>query len=179
MTEFKKNILRVGGTVGVIIILFATFILLFRANISHQLQVIKDLAGRRNLYSQSSQGLAELMKDWSIAQQYKDRVQLLVPKKDDIVLLSKELQARAQKDRVSIVFSFNAESEAKVSSQGDISSIGFTATIEGAINDILSFLNEIEASYYALQIQTFDLNTGVANNASLSRFFITGKIFFH
>ncbi len=178
MTEFKKNILRVGGTVGVVIILFATFILLFRANISHQTEVIKDLAGRRNLYSQSSQGLAELMKDWSIAQQYKDRVQLLVPKKDDIVLLSKELQARAQKDKVSIVFSFNAESETKVS-QGDISSIGFTATVEGAVSDILSFLNEIEESYYALQIQTFDLNTGVANNASLSRFFITGKIFFH
>ena len=178
MTEFKKNILRVGGTVGIVIILFTTFILLFRANISHQLEVVKDLAGRRNLYSQSSQGLAGLMKDWSIAQQYKDRVQLLVPKKDDIVLLSKELQARAQKDRVSIVFSFNAESETKVS-QGDISSIGFTATVEGAVNDILSFLNEIEESYYALQIQTFDLNTGVANNASLSRFFITGKIFFH
>lgn len=178
MSEFKKNILRSGGIIGIIIVLFAIFFLLFRANILHQLDVIKELAERRNTYSHSSQGLAVLIKDWDVAQQYKDRLQLLVPKKDDIVLLSKELQARAQKDRVSIVFSFNAESETKLP-QGDIGSIGFTATIEGAIKDILLFLNEIEESYYALQIQTFDLSTGITNNASLSRFFITGKVFFH
>ncbi len=178
MPEFKKTILRNGIIVGAIVVIFAIFFVLFRANISHQLEVIKDLAGRRNTYTQSSQGLAVLIKDWNVAQQYKDRLQLLVPKKDDIVLLSKELQARAQKDRVSIVFSFNAESEAKLP-QGDIGSIGFTATIEGAVQDILSFLHEIEESYYALQVQTFDLTTGITNNASLSRFFITGKVFFH
>ena len=178
MPEFKKNILRNGGIVGIIIVLFATFFLLFRANISHQLEIIKELAQRRDTYSHSSEGLAVLIKDWDVAQQYKDRLQILVPKKDDIVLLSKELQARAQKDGVSIVFSFNAESETKLP-QGDIGSIGFTATIEGAIKNILSFLNEVEESYYALQIQTFDLSTGITNNASLSRFFVTGKVFFH
>lgn len=178
MSDFKKHIIRSGVTTGVVVVLLAVFLLLFRANINHQSQIIQELAGRRNSYTQASQGLALLIKDWDVAQQYSAQVQSLVPKKDDIVLLSKELQTRALKDNVSIAFSFNAAGETAPQQNG-IASIGFSATLEGNAKDILSFLQEVERSYYALQIQSFDLTTGITNNAAISRFFVSGKVFFH
>jgi hypothetical protein len=180
MSDFKKHVLRSGIIIVVMLVLFGGFIFLFHANIAHQLVFIQELSTQRNLYLQSSQGLAVLTKDWNTAQLYKNQVQMLIPKKDDIVLLSKELQARALKKNISLTFSFNAAGEVETGSdKSKVGSIGFSSTLEGNNQDILTFLDEIERSYYALQIQSFDLMAGVGNNTSLSRFFVTGKVFFH
>jgi len=175
-SDFRKQIMSIGIAIGIISVIFWGFTFLLRANLSHQLVLISDLAQKRETYVASSQGLSVLLKDWSVAQQYAQRVQNLVPKKDDLVLLSKQLESRARQKQISFSFSFNSEGEEKTQHQ-DVGSIGFSTTMEGSIQNILSFLQDLEKTYYALQIKSFDISHN-QSNPSLVRCFITGRAFF-
>lgn len=175
MSNFKKSVLRNSIVIGAVVVVCGVFFFLFRANITHQLSIINDLSKRRAMYLESSQGLATLIRQWGQVQQYTSQVEKLVPKKDEIVLLSKELQALAQKKNVSLTFSFNSDSSVTSGERG-VNFIGFSATFEGKFSDILSLIQTIERTYYALRIQSFDI-TAVGSGGY--RCFVTGNVSFH
>jgi hypothetical protein len=176
MSDFKKSLLRNSIIIGVVIVISGVFLFLLRANITHQLSVISDLSKRRTMYLESSQGLATLIRQWEEAQQYTNQLFKLVPKKDEIALLSKELQSLAQEKNISLSFSFGSDEPVKSEKEG-ISSIGFSATFEGKKTDILNLINSIEEKYYALRIQSFNITASGSGDSY--RCFVTGQVSFY
>jgi hypothetical protein len=173
LSDYKKSLfLNIGVTLGAITV-FAAFFVLLRMNISHRVSVVTDIRSKRASVAQSADDLASLVKDAPVARAYTSKLTSLVPTHDYLISsFSNDIKAIAQKDNVSLSFLFRTESPA---SAGQLGSIAFSATIDGSMNSILGFISEIESTYYAIQINTIDINK-ISDNAS--RMSASGQIFF-
>lgn len=172
MDDFKKYLIRNGIAVGVIIVVFITFFVLFRLNIDRQLEVITHLKSQKAVVAQSAENLAILIKDWEIVKQWKDQVRKLVPQKDALVLLSKNFQDIAKLRSVSLNFSFGGETNP--ASQDSLGSVSFTAVAEGKRENLLQFFEDLENKYYSLKIRVLD----ITSQGTFDRAFFTGDVFF-
>jgi len=172
MDSFKKQLIRDSVILGVLIVLFFVFSYLFRLNIEHKVSIISDLKNQKAILSQSSQNLSLLIKDWDIAKNYKDAVRELVPRKDELVALSKDLQVVAARNNVTLDFSFGKESNPPGGTS--LGSIGFNASVRGSAQNIITFLEDLENTYYAMKIGSVEIvESGGGSQASLS-----GQMFF-
>ncbi len=174
MSDFKKQLIRQGIIIGALILLFGVFAYLLRANISHQSDVIGGLKEQRAQASQSSKNLANLITDWGTVQPYQSTVATLVPTKDTVVLFSKNLQTLAQQQQLNLNFSFQNDTSG---SGSQVSSVQYTATIEGDMAHIFSFLQSVQDQYFAFRIASLDItNENKGNNV---RVFFTGSVYYH
>ena len=113
LTKFQKSLILQVATSIVIIIIFSAFFYLFRANIKHQVGIVEKFRAQKTKLSNSSQNLSLLIQDWSKIEQYKDRLNELVPIKDDLIGLPKTMETLAKAKNVSISFSFGQEQKKK------------------------------------------------------------------
>lgn len=173
LTDYKKSLfLNIGTTLGALAVFIAFFILL-RMNISHQVDVVTDIRSKREYVAQSADDLASLVKNAPIASNYMSQLASLVPTHDYLISsFSGDIKAIAQKDNVSLSFTFGTESPA---ASGQLGSISFSATISGSMDSILGFISEIESRYYAIKITTLDINRNSDSNSNMS---IGGQVFF-
>lgn len=172
-SDYKKNLFINIGIILAAIAVFVSFFILLRLNILHQVEIINDIKSKRAFVSESAENLSSLIKDWAIVKNYSQRVSLLVPSKDDLVTLSKDMNAIARQDNVSLSFSFGAESNP--TGAGTFGSIAFSATADGSMDQILSFLKDVENKYYALKVNILELNHP---SAELVRVSLNGQIFY-
>ena len=145
MSEFKKTLIKNGIVLLAIVAVLSAFLVLFKLNINHQVQIIRDLQSRKHSLSQSAENLSLLIKDWEVAKNYKEKISLLVPSKDNLVALAKDFQKVAEEKKVRLSFNFGKESNPQSSQV--LGSVGFTAVIEGSSSNVLQFLEEIESQY--------------------------------
>lgn len=173
MPEFKKHLIRNIILCVVLIGLFITFSYLFRLNVDHTIANILDLKEKKNFFSQSAQELSVLIEEWEAAKPYQNQVASLVPQKDSLVALSKDFQALAKKNDVTLDFSFGTETNPQSKGLGSIS---FTAVASGSVEEIFNFFQDIETTYYALKIGSVDLTASQEGKNARASF--SGQIFF-
>lgn len=175
MSNFKKQLIKEGVYVGIVLVIFSVFFILFRLNIIHQTEIISGFKNKKNAVSNSINELSFLVKDWEIAKKYKKEITQLVPKKDNLVLLPKELQAIAKGSGVNLSFSFVQEGAPQ--SSGNLNSISFNALVNGDMEKILNFFSEVEKNYFSIKISNFDLlGPGQENNARVT---FNGSVYFY
>ena len=115
-----------------------------------------------------------LIEDWEIARPYRSAVDELVPHKDDLVALSKDMEAIAKESGVSLSFGFQEEQNPK--QVGGLGTIGFVATLDGSASDIIVFLQRMEDEYLSMKIDVLDFSLHEGTGAT--KVFMRGEIFF-
>jgi hypothetical protein len=172
-SDYKKSFYINIGVILTVVALFVLFFILLRLNILREASIISDIKLKKAFVSESAENLSSLVKDWAIVKNYSQQVSLLVPSKDDLVALSKDINAIARQDNVSLSFNFGSESNP--TGAGALGSISFTATADGSMANVLAFLKDIENKYYALKANVLELSRP---SSGLTRLSLNGQIFY-
>ena len=102
---------------------------------------------------------------------YKIILNNVVPKEDNLLNLSKDLQAVASKNGLEYGFSFVGESKP---SGGDLGSISFSLNLAGTLEQFLKFIYDMRGFKYANVIEGVSFN-GSEYKGTMG---LRGKIFF-
>ncbi|GEM_PF-4406478 len=172
-TDYKKALTRELIILGVVIIIFVTFFILFRANINKEAESIATLQSQRSLLIQSTEGLSILKKQWDQARLYKDDVFLLVPSKDDLVEYNNRLKEVAAGDDVVFTFSFGNE---EPGAGGGLNLIAFSATAEGRPSQLISFMKHLEEQFFSIRIDSLDMRN--QERSDVMRLSFNGYVYF-
>lgn len=171
-TDYKKALTRELIILGVVIAIFVTFFVLFRANINKEAESIANLQSQRSLLIQSTEGLSILKKQWDEARLYKDDVFLLVPSRDDLVTYNNRLKELAASDDVVFTFSFGNEEPGT----GSLDLIAFSATAEGRPGQLISFMEHLEEQFFSIRIDSLDMRNQERSDAM--RLSFNGYVYF-
>jgi hypothetical protein len=172
-SDFKKNFYINISVIVAMIVVFVSFSVLLRLSINHQISVTNDIKTKRGFVTDSSLNLSLLVKQWNFVKDYTQQVSSLVPSKDNLVTFSKDINAIAQKNGVSLTFNFGTEGG--TATTGVLGSISFSATADGPVNGILSFLRDVEGKYYSFKINILDMSK---RSDTMSRLSISGQVFY-
>ena len=162
--EFKKKLIVQLVVVAILVGIVAFFAVLFELNISDQADTLVNFKNQRSTLYNSSQNLAQLLQDAKEARGYEAAVNGLVPTKDQVLLVQKNLQDLGSSQGVSVNITFGQESAADASG---MQSISFTATAEGPSAGVFNFLRMLQAQYPYMSITMLDV-TAQNNRASFS-----------
>ncbi len=160
--EFKKKLIIQLVVAVVIVGVVAVFAVLFELNISKQADALVSAKKQRATLYNSSQNLAQLLQDAKEARGYEGAVSQLVPTKNQVLLVQKNLQDLGSSQGVSVNITFGQESNPDASG---MQSISFTATAEGPSVGVFNFFRMLEAQYPYITITALDMT--MQNNRTL------------
>lgn len=173
MSDFKKKVIIDVLILASTLVVLGVFLYLFRANIEKFSHAAASAKSQRETYANASGQLSVLLKEWDVAKNYKDQIAALVPTRDDLVLLSRQLQDLSVRKGVTLVIMFGDEGK---SSDVGVSTISFNGTIEGPVGHVADFLETLEQDYYAVQIKTSEISN--QNKGDYVKVFMTGVVYF-
>lgn len=162
--DFKKKLIwQIIGVVAIVGV-GALFFLLLRGNIVGQTDMIVGLKRQRYMMQGASQNFSQLVMDAKIARQYQAAIDALVPTENDVLSLQKNLQDVAKTHGVVLNMTFGQEAPPNAAG---LKIMSFTATAEGALTNVISFLESVESDYQYLRIDALEINA-VNRRATLS-----------
>ena len=168
--DFKKWILwNAGGTAAAVIIL-AAFILLIGADISKRADTINNQKQELAVRLGAVESLVSLRAGADRADRLFKALQDILPAKDQLLDLRKQLEFFARNNQLGLGFSFENEIPATDAAPG---SNNFTMSGDGAYSNFINFLKAIEKSKYFVAFNFFDLNFKDRD----SQIIIKGKVF--
>jgi len=173
MSDFKKRIYINLGVITGIIAIFVAFSILLRLNIEKENSLIMKIKNDKNKIAQSSENLALLIKDETEARPYLDKVKNLVPQKGDLVNLKRDMNDLARQNNTSLSFNFGSESAGELNT--GLGAVNFNAQADGTIDNLLGFIRELEDKYFALKINSLDINR---LSGPLMRIVFNGQMFY-
>jgi Tfp pilus assembly protein PilN len=142
-----------------------------RAQVSH----VAEMNQRIQAYFDNVGLVASLKQSAPQANKYLEVMNRLIPDHDHLFGLRDWIDTVSRNHRV--VSSFNFAGEPPIPSPGTIGQIGFTLTLSGNVEDLTSFLQEIESLATAQYLLTFDTFT-VSRNSGTYQVTIQGKAYF-
>jgi Tfp pilus assembly protein PilO len=152
MLNLRKKILIQAIVLACILGVLATFLVLFKQNIEHQLTTLNGLKSRKELFSRSATGLVELKKEWETAKQYEPALAEFAPTREDLVGIIQQVKQIGQNHGVTVTFAYGPEVEGFQSK-----AIQFTASADGSLTGISAFLREFDSSFNTAQVDTLDI----------------------
>ena len=152
--EFKKKLIIQLVIATVIVGVIAVFVVLFELNISKEADALVNAKKQRAALYNSSQNLALLLQDAKEARGYEETVSQLVPTKNQVLLVQKNLQDLGSSQGVSVNITFGQESTPDASG---MQSISFTATAEGPSAGVFNFFRMLGAQYPYITITALDM----------------------
>ncbi len=143
----------------------------FKANIIKS--VAKIIEMNRELASRSFtiESFASLRTQLIAARDYKIILNNIVPKEDDLLNLSKDLQAVASKNGLEYGFSFVGETKP---SGSELGSINFSLNLSGTLEQFLQFIYDLRSFKYINVIDGLSFN-GAQGKGTMG---LRGRIFF-
>lgn len=173
MSSFKKQLtIQLAIAAGVILVLsvaLSVFSGNIRAAIDELAALRSDLASR----AASLESLAKLQTQYTRkAKAYSESLAQAVPKKEDLIGLSKDFQSLAGQARVDQSFGFTGETPA---SGGNLGFLSFQISATGELANLSRFLSSVENFRYLTKVESLGIAPDPANGQKLS---IRGRIFF-
>jgi hypothetical protein len=167
MHDFKEQLIRNLIILAGAILLFVIFFYLIRLNIIHESDAINSLRSKKMSLLNTTEELSYLVKEQQVAQKYQTSVSDLIPTRDNLVILSKDLQKLAKSRN--LIFDFNYGKERDAQAQG-LNSISFSFSLEGSIGTINEFLKDIESKYFSIKISNLNIESSdkFGNKVSVS-----------
>lgn len=129
-------------------------------------KTVEELTFRRGALA----ALNDLKSQYERAKTYDSALANILPTRDQLVGLPRELQILAQKHSVATTFKFSDETPSSASEPGSIS---FQMSASGAFNGIIAFLEEIERSRFFVELGTLDLS----RSGDKTTVAISGRVF--
>ncbi len=125
-------------------------------------------------YSRTIELLADLKRAIPTVKNYQEKMNLLLPKKDDLVQFPRWVDGVSRVNKVSESSAFQGSTAA--AQDQEAGSIGFTLDASGAASDIQNFFRELEfrSNQFLTSIDNFDLT----EDAGTARVLARGRVFF-
>jgi hypothetical protein len=122
------------------------------------------------------QSLASLKEFAPQVQAYQDRINLLLPGKDDLLDFPHQIESLARLNHVATTFTFKSVPTPPTETEPGY--IGFSLTVVGGYDGVQSFLRafETQSSRFSVILDTFDVNSGVSD--SDYHLVTDGRVFF-
>lgn len=172
-TDYFKNKLLVNIVITILIVAGLTALLVFIGrNINQKTDEISAI--RRELSSRLNaiQSLANLRQQSAQAKANFSVLQTLLPTKDELVNVPKELNALAKARKVELGFAFGNEIAATDSEPGFTA---FNMTLSSSYDNLVGFLKSLEKSRFFIAVDSLDV-TRDPQSQRLSAL-ISGKVF--
>ncbi len=166
----KKVTVKLSISLGIIAVLVLGIIFFgFRVDsLSEKVITTRQELGER---SRSLQSLASLRSDYSTkGQSYLNVLYNVIPEKDELIDLSKNFQVIAQEGQLDYGFTFLGENPPIAENLG---SVKFSLSLGGSLNELLSFLKNLENFRYLISLENVSLN-----RADRMRMNIRGDVFY-
>lgn len=154
MSDFKKQLLLQIVILLSITVVLGSGILFFNSLIAKNVEAIVEAKGDASLRQGTFQALAELRKEAAEANALLSGLRTKLPSKDDLFVFSKNLSTMAANRKVQFGFSFAPETQ---SGGESVSYAPFEISSGGDLENLISFISDIENSNYIIQISSVDL----------------------
>lgn len=173
-SDFKKELIIFASIIAGTVLVGGGFLLWMDQHIAGQAH---DIANERFTFLQYSHTidlLAELKRIAPLVKSYQEKMNLLLPQKDDLVEFSRWIEGLSRVNEVSVGFAFQGSTVA--AQNQDAGFIGFTLDVSGADENIRNFFRELElrSNRFLTSIDNFDLT----NTDGTVRVLARGKVFF-
>ena len=128
---------------------------------------------RANIFSrnQMDENLAMLRTQWEIAQKYETALDNALPKKDQLINFSQDMETIGKKNNTNVNASLAEENGASATK---LLSLRFNMYADGTLDSLLQTLNAIKSSRYVTRAESMDLTKTQGNNFHLT---INGQVF--
>lgn len=161
---FKKKLLtHVAISLGIIALL-ALFIVLLNGDINDRVTKIQKAKNEISLRTQTIELLTGTNSDLKKADALLANLKDILPNKDQLIDLPRELQRTAKTFVVDLGFSFGPELAAAAGKPGTIK---FTMTAAGTYDNIVDFLTSVESHRYLISLDSVDVHRSGKTNFSL------------
>ncbi len=172
--DFNRYILTSFEVIIGCAVIVAAIVFLLTSDIASRASDISTNRDRITKQSDSVVMLADIKNNSAEAQEYTTAMDALLPPQNELINFPKWLQGVAATYSVNVDFSFTSEIIAPNSTAPG--SNGFSLTVTGNSDNVISFLKylELEAPAYLLSLGSFDLS----QNGSDVKIVIGGKLFF-
>ena len=166
----KKVILNLVIVFGVLSFLI-TALIIFNKNLERTANQTGKLNQELISRSSSIQRISELRTAYKgMSGAYLNVLYNVIPQKDELINLSKEMQTVAASEGLTFGFSFVGETPPAGESLGYVA---FSLSLEGGqFQNIMNFVNKLENFRYFIQLENFDISSGGAKAT------VRGRIFF-
>jgi Tfp pilus assembly protein PilO len=171
---FKKEIIITSSVIGGSLILFMIAFLAIAGRIDTAVASIKLARTTIQTQSQAVSALAKLKQDVGQADQYQEQINLLLPKKEELLGASRAIDAIARAHNVTFHFSF--QSTTAPASLGVPGYIGFNLDADGTYENVRDFWSDLESKTSRFVMQFGDLS--LASSPSGYKMSGAGKLFF-
>lgn len=172
--EFKRQLLLFMGIIFGTLLVCGGFLLWLGQRIGEEAHNISASRFAFMQYSHTIDLLAELKRVAPLVKSYQEKMDLLLPKKDDLLEFSRWIDGVSRVNKVSASFAFQGSTVA-AQDQGP-GSIGFTLDVSGADENVRNFFRELElrSNRFLTSMDNFDLTEDAGTVRVLGR----GKVFF-
>ncbi|MEE8131834.1 MAG: type 4a pilus biogenesis protein PilO [Candidatus Paceibacterota bacterium] len=152
MSFKKKLLLNIGISLGIILILGAALFFL-NSKIKDEVKQIQKVKEKLTLRSQTTEFIALLRRESEQVEPYLDDLDNMIITKDKLVNLSQDLSTIAMQNQVNLKLSIGKETPKTESELGEIN---ITITIDGAFDNLIKFLKDLENSRYFVKLNKLD-----------------------
>lgn len=153
MSFKKKIILNIGVSLGIALLL-GTALFLLNSEIQNKTKQITEAKKELNFRSQISESISLLRNESEQAEPYSDDLENMLITKDKLVNFSSDIKTIGKQNQVNLSFSFGAETPKTKDEPGKI---GLIITADGALDNLIKFLKDLENSEYSVKLNKLDL----------------------
>ena len=170
MNYRKQLLISFGFTSGITIILLVALFFLI-SDTSARADKITQTRLEINNRTKSGAALAELHREFDMAQSYIPRIENFLPPHDQLFSFSKDISLLGQKNKVSLVSTLGSDERSSGQSFGKTN---FNLTADGAFDNLVNTLRDIKNSRYPISVQNLEIG---AQGKSSFRLTVTGQVF--
>ena len=167
---FKKQLLisiGIPSAIGLILIVGIFYLASDIGDLGNKIyQTRKDI----NFGTQAEESLIPMRQDYEQAKMYFSEVGGILPNKNQLLGLSKDLNIMARQNQISLSLNIGQESSGGAN---QLTEIGLSVSGQGTFEGLLNFLKTVENSRYFIKFSSLDLQKSDNNKASLN---LNGKI---
>lgn len=173
MVSFKKQLtIQLAIAFGVLIIL-AIGLSVFAGSIRTAIDSLASLRADLAFRASSLESLANLQTQYNRkAKVYSENLTKAVPKKEELIGLSKDFQSLASLSKVEQSFGFTSETPA---SGGGLGFLSFQSSASGDLSNLSKFLSSIENFRFLTKVESLAISPSEPSSQKLN---IKGRIFF-
>ena len=139
-------------------------------DISRRALIIQENKTKALSYSKTASVLSFLRSDFEKAKTEKQFLENILPRQDELLNFSRDLNSLAKQNNLQLAFSFGSQKEGDQSSPGYIN---FNLIIAGALTNWLKFFDDLEKSRYLVSFS----GVQILSNGKEHQLNINGKVF--
>lgn len=155
--DFKKR-LAIPLTVALAMIaVLVTAIIFLGLDIESRAQKVGLLRADLNFRTRAIESIAELRSDYEKSKPYAEEMKNILPTQDQLLNFSRDINLIANQNRVNLSLSLKGGGQPKTETF-TLQKNDFSATAQGALNNLINFLKAVKTSRYFTKMNSLDIS---------------------